>query len=107
MYDAIVVGARVAGSSTAMLLARQGLRVLLVDKAEFPSDVISTHTLQPRGCSYLNRWGLLDRLLELDTPSWTTHTAVMHGTVLSGAPTRTMLRQRLATAHGWRAEELY
>ena len=43
MYDAIVVGARVAGSPTAMLLARQGHRVLLVDRAGFPSDTLSTH----------------------------------------------------------------
>jgi flavin-dependent dehydrogenase len=43
MYDAIVVGARCAGSPTAMLLARRGYRVLVVDKATFPSDTISTH----------------------------------------------------------------
>ena len=43
MYDAIIVGARVAGAPTAMLLARQGLRVLLVDRATFPSDMLSTH----------------------------------------------------------------
>ncbi len=42
-YDAIVVGARCAGSPTAMLLARQGHRVLLVDRASFPSDTMSTH----------------------------------------------------------------
>jgi flavin-dependent dehydrogenase len=43
MYDAIIVGARCAGSSTAMLLARRGFKILLVDKATFPSDTISTH----------------------------------------------------------------
>ncbi|HLB83289.1 MAG TPA: FAD-dependent monooxygenase, partial [Steroidobacteraceae bacterium] len=43
MYDVITVGARCAGSSTAMLLARQGFKVLLVDRATFPSDTISTH----------------------------------------------------------------
>ncbi len=41
-YDAIVVGARCAGSPTAMLLARKGYRVLLVDRATFPSDTLST-----------------------------------------------------------------
>ena len=41
MYDVIVVGARCAGSPTAMLLARKGYRVLLVDKATFPSDIIN------------------------------------------------------------------
>ncbi|WP_410959821.1 FAD-dependent monooxygenase, partial [Salmonella sp. SAL4356] len=47
MYDAIIVGARCAGSPTAMLLARQGFKVLLVDRATFPSDTISTHILWP------------------------------------------------------------
>ena len=47
MYDAIIIGARCAGSSTAMLLARRGLQVLLVDRATFPSDTISTHILGP------------------------------------------------------------
>ena len=42
-YDAIIVGARVAGSATGLLLARKGLKVLLVDRASFPSDTISTH----------------------------------------------------------------
>ena len=44
-YDAIVFGARCGGSPTAMLLARNGYRVLLVDKATFPSDTMSTHSL--------------------------------------------------------------
>ena len=46
-YDAIVVGARCGGSPTAMLLARKGYRVLLVDKATFPSDTMSTHLVHP------------------------------------------------------------
>src|SRR6186997_748575 len=62
MYDAIVVGARVAGASTAMLLARRGLDVLLVDRAGFPSDTLSTHQVQVPGVARLRRWGLLDRL---------------------------------------------
>lgn len=61
-YDAIVVGARCAGSPTAMLLARKGHRVLLVDKATFPSDTMSTHLVHPPGVAALKRWGLLDRL---------------------------------------------
>lgn len=62
MYDVIVVGARCAGSPTAMLLARKGYRVLLVDRARFPSDTISTHILWPHGAEALARWGLLDAL---------------------------------------------
>ncbi|HET8906597.1 MAG TPA: NAD(P)/FAD-dependent oxidoreductase [Ktedonobacterales bacterium] len=60
MYDAIVLGARVAGSPTAMLLARKGYRVLLVDRATFPSDTMSTHQVQIPGSLALKRWGLLD-----------------------------------------------
>jgi 2-polyprenyl-6-methoxyphenol hydroxylase-like FAD-dependent oxidoreductase len=62
MYDAIIVGARCAGAPTAMLLARKGYRILLVDKATFPSDTISTHIIWPHGAEILDRWGLLDRL---------------------------------------------
>jgi 2-polyprenyl-6-methoxyphenol hydroxylase-like FAD-dependent oxidoreductase len=61
-YDAIVVGGRCAGSPTAMLLARQGHRVLLVDKATFPSDTMSTHLVHPPGVAALERWDLLERL---------------------------------------------
>jgi 2-polyprenyl-6-methoxyphenol hydroxylase-like FAD-dependent oxidoreductase len=68
MYDAIVIGARCAGSPTAMLLARQGFNVLLVDKATFPSDTISTHVLWPHGAEILGRWGLLQRLAETGVP---------------------------------------
>jgi flavin-dependent dehydrogenase len=62
MYDVIVVGARCAGSATAMLLARKGYKVLVVDKATFPSDTLSTHQIQVPGGAALQRWGLLDRL---------------------------------------------
>ncbi len=62
MYDVVVVGARCAGASLAMLLARRGHRVALVDRAEFPSDTISSHFLWPQGAALLEQWGLLDRL---------------------------------------------
>ena len=68
MYDAIVIGARCAGSPTAMLLARRGFKVLLVDKATFPSDTISTHILWPHGAEILGRWGLLQRLAATGLP---------------------------------------
>lgn len=61
-YDAIVVGARCAGSPTAMLLARNGYKVLVVDRATFPSNTLSTHILHPPGVAALKKWGLLDRL---------------------------------------------
>ena len=67
-YDAIVVGARCAGSPAAMLLAREGHKVLLVDRATFPSDTISTHLIHPPGVAALARWGLLDRLVATGCP---------------------------------------
>jgi flavin-dependent dehydrogenase len=63
MYDAIVVGARCAGSSTARLLAQQGLSVLVVDRAAFPSDTVSTHCVGSPGVALLKRWGLFDRMM--------------------------------------------
>jgi 2-polyprenyl-6-methoxyphenol hydroxylase-like FAD-dependent oxidoreductase len=68
MYDAIIVGARCAGSPTAMLLARKGHRVLLVDKASFPSDTVSTHVIWPHGAEIMDRWGLLERLAGTGCP---------------------------------------
>jgi len=68
MYDVIIIGARCAGSPTAMLLARRGFRVLLVDRATFPSDTISTHILWPHGAEILARWGLLDTLAASGLP---------------------------------------
>ena len=68
MYDAIIVGARCAGAPTAMLLARKGYRVLLVDRASFPSDTISTHIIWPHGAEIMHRWGLLDRLAATGCP---------------------------------------
>lgn len=68
MYDVIVVGARCAGSPTAMLLARKGYRVLLVDKATFPSDIMSTLVIWQQGVARLKRWGLLKRVVESNCP---------------------------------------
>ncbi|MBM7845197.1 NAD(P)/FAD-dependent oxidoreductase [Herpetosiphon giganteus] len=62
MYDVIVVGARCAGSPTAMLLARKGHRVLVVDKASFPSETVSTHMISVAGSAQLKRWGLLEQI---------------------------------------------
>ncbi|HET7094842.1 MAG TPA: NAD(P)/FAD-dependent oxidoreductase, partial [Thermomicrobiales bacterium] len=67
-YDVIVVGARCAGSPTAMLLARQGHRVLLIDRATFPSDSMRAHLVRGGGSACLARWGLLDRVLATNCP---------------------------------------
>lgn len=67
-YDAIVVGARCAGSPTAMLLARHGHRVLLVDRVTFPSDSFRNHAILYRGMRYLHQWGILDRIAASNCP---------------------------------------
>jgi len=67
-YDAIVIGARCAGSPTAMLLARKGYRVLVVDRATFPSDTVSTHLVHAPGVAALRRWGLLDEVIASGCP---------------------------------------
>jgi 2-polyprenyl-6-methoxyphenol hydroxylase-like FAD-dependent oxidoreductase len=85
-YDAIVVGARCAGSPTALLLARQGYRVLLVDRASFPSDTVSTHLIHPPGVAALRRWGLLDRLIATGCPSIHTYAFDMGPLVIEGRP---------------------
>lgn len=85
-YDVIVLGARCAGSPLAMLLARRGYRVLLVDRATFPSDTISTHILQPRGAAALARWGLLDDLVATGCPPMHTYTFDFGPVTISGSP---------------------
>ncbi len=68
MYDVIVIGARVAGAPTAMLLARAGHKVLLVDRDTFPSDTLSTHYIHQPGVAALKRWGLLDQVVATGCP---------------------------------------
>ena len=68
VHDVVVVGARCAGAATAMLLARQGHDVVMVDRATFPSDTLSTHAIARGGVVQLSRWGLLDDVLAAGTP---------------------------------------
>jgi len=68
-YDAIVVGARCAGASTALLLARQGMRVLLFDRDRHGADTLSTLAMMRAGVLQLHRWGLLDALRREGTPA--------------------------------------
>ncbi|WP_096788129.1 NAD(P)/FAD-dependent oxidoreductase [Rhodobacter sp. CZR27] len=67
-YDAIIVGARVAGAATALLLARAGARVLIVDRDPAIGDTLSTHALMRPAVGLLERWGLLDGLVAAGTP---------------------------------------
>jgi 2-polyprenyl-6-methoxyphenol hydroxylase-like FAD-dependent oxidoreductase len=67
--DAIVVGARCAGSATARLLALAGKQVVVMDRASFPSDTVSTHAIAGHGVSLLQRWGLFDRIAATGVPN--------------------------------------
>ncbi|RAQ94171.1 NAD(P)/FAD-dependent oxidoreductase [Thermogemmatispora tikiterensis] len=110
MYDVIVIGARCAGSPTAMLLARKGYRVLLVDKASFPSDHLSTHWIHQPGVACLARWGLRERLAATGCPPITSMTVdlgpfALRGTLPSAGaiaegycPRRTVLDKLLVDA---------
>ncbi|WP_238008615.1 FAD-dependent monooxygenase [Dactylosporangium sp. AC04546] len=105
MWDVVVVGARVAGAATALLQARQGARVLLVDRVRFPSDTLSTHQVQPAGIDLLERWGLLGALG--NAPGHARVRFDIDGTLIEGAfpdggrlhsPRRTVLDAALAGA---------
>ena len=85
-YDAIVVGARCAGSPTAMLLARKGYKVLLLDKTTFPSDTMSTHFVHPPGVAALERWGLLEKLKATGCPPVDTYSFDFGPLTISGTP---------------------
>ncbi|HUG16710.1 MAG TPA: NAD(P)/FAD-dependent oxidoreductase [Thermomicrobiales bacterium] len=86
MYDAIVVGARCAGSPTAMLLARQGYKVLLLDKARFPSDTMSVHYIHQAGGASLQRWGLLERVAATGCPPLASQRIDFGPVALTGSP---------------------
>lgn len=66
--DAVVVGARCGGAATAMLLARAGARVLLLDKGAYGTDTLSTHALMRGAVLQLHRWGLLPEIVAAGTP---------------------------------------
>ena len=87
MYDAIVVGARCAGASLAMLLARKGYRALLVDRATFPSDqTMSTHLVWQNGTNRLRKWGLLDTVAASNCPPFSSFIIDFGDFVLAGEP---------------------
>jgi 2-polyprenyl-6-methoxyphenol hydroxylase-like FAD-dependent oxidoreductase len=85
-YDAIVIGARCAGAPTAMLLAQKGHRVLLVDRAHFPSDTLSTLVIHAPGVAALDRWGLLDAVTATGCPAIETYSFDFGPFVISGRP---------------------
>ena len=86
MYDVIIIGARCAGSALALMLARAGLRVLVIDRAEFPSDTMSGHYIHPDGISCLRRLGLLEKLDATGTPAQNTVAVDFGAVALTGTP---------------------
>lgn len=84
MYDAIVIGARCGGAPTAMLLARKGYKVLLLDSARFPSDIPNGHFIHRQGPRLLQQWGLLDRIVASGCPATTTLSMQIDGITLVG-----------------------
>lgn len=84
-YDVIVVGARVAGSSLAYLLAREGYKVLLLDRSTFPCDTLSTHNIYSNSLGMLRGMGVLDKLLATDTPIYRNAHINFDGAVIEGA----------------------
>jgi flavin-dependent dehydrogenase len=103
MYDVIVVGARCAGSATAVLLARKGFKVLILDKARFPSEIPQGHFIRLRGPKLLRNWGILDDIVRSGCPPVTkmtmdlgdfplTGTSLVHdGIALGYGPRRSVL----------------
>jgi putative flavoprotein involved in K+ transport len=67
-YDVIVAGARCAGAATALLLARAGARVLVVERGAHGTDTLSTHALMRGAVVQLARWGVLPEVLTAGTP---------------------------------------
>lgn len=86
MYDAIVIGARCAGSPTAMLLAEKGYDVLLLDRTSFPSDTISTFIIKYPGVAQLEKWGLLEAVEATNCPPLRRVTAHIGAGPVSGNP---------------------
>jgi 2-polyprenyl-6-methoxyphenol hydroxylase-like FAD-dependent oxidoreductase len=68
IFDAVVVGGRLAGSATAMLMARRGMHVVVVDNSCALTDTLSTHSFMRPGVLQLQRWGLLDQVKAAGTP---------------------------------------
>src|SRR6186997_1998301 len=109
-YDAVIVVGRCAGAATALLLARAGAKVLLVDRQAYGSDTMSTHALMRTGVLQLHRWGLLPIVMAATTPeirSTTFHYGAEqlrikmkaeHGIEYLAAPRRTVLDRILVDA---------
>lgn len=100
MYDVIVIGSRVAGAATARLMANKNYKVLMLDRASFPSDTLSTHLLQPRAMAYLYYWGLynedLKKIPGFDIFHYTRESLSFSATIPNQSLSHCLQKQ-----HGW------
>ena len=103
MFDVIVVGARCGGATTALLLARKGFKVLVVDRARFPSDVPRGHFIQRQGPALLHRWGVLADIVKSGCPPVTQVTTDFGDFPLTGT---NLLRNDVAFGYGPRRRTL-
>jgi 2-polyprenyl-6-methoxyphenol hydroxylase-like FAD-dependent oxidoreductase len=109
-YDAVIIGGRCAGAATALLLARAGMKVLVIDRQIYGSDTMSTHALMRTGVLQLERWGVLPAVMAAGTPEIRTTTfhygcgslslsiKPEHGVEHLCAPRRTVLDRILVDA---------
>jgi 2-polyprenyl-6-methoxyphenol hydroxylase-like FAD-dependent oxidoreductase len=109
-HDVVIVGARAAGAAAALVLARAGIDVVVVDRSRYGADTLSTHALMRAGVVQLHRWGLLESVIAAGTPAVRKTTFVYadetiplpikpsHGVDALYAPRRTVLDPILVDA---------
>src|SRR5215470_15660719 len=103
MFDVIVVGGRCAGAATALLLARKGLKVLVVDKARFPADIPQGHFIRRQAPMQLHRWGVLNDIVRSGCPPLTKITTDFEDFALTGTD---LVRDGVAFGYGPRRSAL-
>jgi len=103
MFDAIIVGGRCAGAATALLLARKGFKVLVVDRGRFPADVPQGHFIRRQAPMQLKRWGVLDDIVRSGCPPVTRMTTDFGDFPLTGT---NLERDGVALGYGPRRRSL-
>src|SRR5215831_6808257 len=103
MFDVIVVGARCGGAATALLLALKGFKVLVVDRARFPSEIARGHFIQRQGPALLQRWGVLGDIVKSGCPPVTMVTTDFGDFPLTGTD---LVREGVALGYGPRRRVL-
>ena len=92
--DVIIVGGGPAGASTAFRLARQGMRVMVIDRARFPRAKPCAECLSPQASRLLEQMGALPEL---------EHRGAWLRGMMVRAPNGVVARGDYAATHGFRA----